>query len=641
MPTTDRTDGSDADQRRVADRYLLRRRIGVGGMGIVWEALDELLARRVAIKAVELPSTLVGAERAKFAARVLREARAAARLTHPAAVTLYDVIREQGTTYIVMELVEARSLATLVQEDGPLQPEEAARIGLQVLAALEVAHGHGIVHRDVKPGNVLVLPGGQAKLTDFGIATLRGDPELTATGMVLGSPGYMSPEQASGEGSGPASDLYGLGATLYYAVEGQAPFGKAAPIPTMAAVVHEEPRPLRRAGPLGPIIERLLAKDPEARPIGVEVRRFLDQVAAAGAAPSRGAATAVPVEREAPGEQDPATLEELPVPVPVPVPAREPEPEAQEAPERADEPEPQTPRAPAGEPEPREPRTPPPTPREPERVPVPAPVPATVEREPERPAGEPAGPSGARRGLLPLPVIGALLLLATAIGLMAAVATRDGGGRPSAAGGTAPTTAAAGTRGDGAGTGGGGAASTSTTRQPTTTAGEAPTTAAPEGGGAPPRDGGTPAGWRTFTAPSGVYQLAYPGDWTIRRGRERIVDFVRPGGGAYLRVDWTDQPQDPWENWKTYEPQFAASHAGYQRLRLEPGTFNGLRAALWEYRYRSGGTTLHAVNHTFVSRDGRFAYAFNFQTRDADWGASAGLLRELQRQFRVRGSDGS
>src|SRR5262245_32547464 len=438
MPTTagtNGTDGADAEQRRVADRYLLRRQIGVGGMGVVWEALDELLARRVAIKAVELPATMVGSERAKFAARVLREARAAARLTHPAAVTLYDVIREQGTTYIVMELVEARSLSTLVHEDGPLAPEQAARIGLQVLAALEVAHGHGIIHRDVKPGNVLVLPGGQAKLTDFGIASLRGDPELTATGMVLGSPGYMSPEQAKGDGSGPAADLYGLGATLYYAVEGQAPFGKAAPIPTMTAVVNEEPRPMRRGGPIAPIIERLLAKDPEARPTAVEVRRFLQKVAPAGrpsvaTGSAAAAGLAAPVGREAPAEQGPPTLEQPqaePVAQPAPGPGPKPDPRA----EPGSEPRTERERAPEREVEPE---------ARPSAAGM-ATATATARVGTAPPAARPARLPGRRP--LPLPVLGVVLLLAAAIGVATVMATRDDGS-PSAAGGTAPTTEAPG-----------------------------------------------------------------------------------------------------------------------------------------------------------------------------------------------------
>ena len=265
----------DTTQRLLADRYALKELLGRGGMGVVWRADDRLLQRQVAIKEVHLPDELSGRDRDAVQARVLREARAAARLGHPSVVTVYDVLQEGGTAYIVMELVEGRTLADVVEEDGALEVDRVAGIGLDVLGALERAHAEGIVHRDVKPANVMITSEGRVKLADFGIASLKGDPKLTQTGMLLGSPSYMAPEQAQDEESGPAADLWALGATLYFAVEGEPPFDRGKPIPTLAAVVYDEPRPPRRAGSLGPTLMSLLSKAPHARPSGAEVAAAL------------------------------------------------------------------------------------------------------------------------------------------------------------------------------------------------------------------------------------------------------------------------------------------------------------------------------------------------------------------------------
>src|SRR6266540_3634202 len=302
-------------ERIVAGRYLLERPIGRGGMGVVWLARDRLLDRDVAIKEVTLPDTLPEHERDSLRARVLREARAAARLNHPGVVTLYDVLSEQGRTFIVMELITAPTLAEVVARWGPLPPERVARIGLQVAFALDVAHQAGIVHRDVQPANVMVAEDGSVWLADFGIAHLQGDPKLTSSGLIVGSPSYMAPEQASGGDSGPETDLWGLGTTMYYAVEGEAPFERASSLATMAAVVNEPPRPLRRAGALAPVLMSLLAKDPAARPALRQVRIRLARVAATGQGPAatgRGPTDARPAVQVAPADLfTPAPFEEL------------------------------------------------------------------------------------------------------------------------------------------------------------------------------------------------------------------------------------------------------------------------------------------------------------------------------------------
>ncbi|HYN18007.1 MAG TPA: serine/threonine-protein kinase, partial [Actinomycetes bacterium] len=244
-----------------------------------------MLGREVAVKEVVFPPTMPEEERRPAQARVMREARAAARLNHPGAVTLYDVVQDRGGTFIVMELINAPTLADLVRADGPLPVERVAEIGAQIASALEAAHQAGIVHRDVKPGNVMVSPKGMAKLADFGIASLQGDPQLTSTGLVIGSPAYMAPEQARGEESGPPVDFWALGATMFYAVEGEPPFDRGTSIATLAAVVNDPPRTPRRAGPLGALITALLAKDPGSRPSGPELRAELSRLAAVPPSP--------------------------------------------------------------------------------------------------------------------------------------------------------------------------------------------------------------------------------------------------------------------------------------------------------------------------------------------------------------------
>lgn len=278
-------------------------------MGVVWRGRDMLLQRDVAIKEVKIPAAVPASERDAVRARVSREARAAARLSHPNAVTIFDVVDVQGTAYIVMELVDAPTLSDLVRDAGPLQPERAAEIGMDVLSALEAAHREGIVHRDVKPGNVMVGANdadtqGRSKLADFGIASLKGDPKITATGMIMGSPSFMSPEQAVGEVSGPASDMWALGATLYYSVEGRPPFDRGQPIPTLTAVVHDEVEPLNRAGPLEPVVTALLDKNPDRRPDVGETTSMLSAIVA-GRAPEPPSPTHKVAPRETRAETPP------------------------------------------------------------------------------------------------------------------------------------------------------------------------------------------------------------------------------------------------------------------------------------------------------------------------------------------------
>ncbi|MFD1538494.1 serine/threonine-protein kinase [Nonomuraea guangzhouensis] len=250
----------------LADRYRLLSPLGQGGMGIVWRAMDELLRQEVAIKEVRLPPDLDDASRTALAERTLREARAAARLrSHPSIVTVHDVVLDGGRPWIVMELVHGRSLDRVVRDDGPLPTQQVAWIGLRMLDALGAAHAMGVLHRDVKPANVMLTDDGRVLLTDFGIATVAGDAALTQTGLLTGSPGYIAPERLRGEPDGPLSDLWSLGATLFTAVEGGPPFARANAAAVMAAVLMQEPAPARLAGPLGPVLAAILEKDPVRR----------------------------------------------------------------------------------------------------------------------------------------------------------------------------------------------------------------------------------------------------------------------------------------------------------------------------------------------------------------------------------------
>jgi hypothetical protein len=242
-------------------------------MGIVWRAHDELLDRPVAVKEVRYNGA-VGEELADLNRRTMREARAAGRLTHPNVVVVHDVIEEDGRPWIVMQLVPSRSLGQVIREEGPLPPKRVAEIGLEVLKALRSAHAMGVLHRDVKPENVLLADDGRVVLTDFGIARVETDSTMTRTGLV-GTPAFMPPERLRGAPAQRESDLWALGATLYAAVEGRPPHDKGAPLPTMHAVLMDEPEPAVHAGRLAPLIERLLRKDPAERPGYDQIERML------------------------------------------------------------------------------------------------------------------------------------------------------------------------------------------------------------------------------------------------------------------------------------------------------------------------------------------------------------------------------
>ncbi|MEU9899102.1 serine/threonine-protein kinase [Streptomyces phaeochromogenes] len=268
----------DESDRLLAGRYRLGGVLGRGGMGTVWRAKDETLGRTVAVKELRLPARIDEDEKRRLITRTFREAKAIARIRNNGAVTVYDVIDEDNRPWIVMELVEGKSLAEVIREDGLLTPKRAAEVGLAILDVLRSAHREGILHRDVKPSNVLIAEDGRVVLTDFGIAQVEGDPSITSTGMLVGAPSYISPERARGHKPGPAADLWSLGGLLYASVEGVPPYDKGSAIATLTAVMTEPMEQPKNAGPLEKVIYGLLVKDPEQRLDDAGARTMLTEV---------------------------------------------------------------------------------------------------------------------------------------------------------------------------------------------------------------------------------------------------------------------------------------------------------------------------------------------------------------------------
>lgn len=567
--------------RVIGDRYLLTAPVGRGGMGTVWRARDQLLNREIALKEIEMPLALPESERESMRARVLREARTAAQMSHPAAVTVFDVLEEEGKTFIAMEFVDAPSLADLVAQTGPLTPDEAARIGAQVLEALEAAHAKGFVHRDVKPENVMVTADGRIKLADFGIAAVKGDPRLTTTGVILGSPSYMSPEQARGEAAGPEGDLWSLGATLYFAVEGRAPFDKGQPIATLMAVVNEEPRPAERAGALLPLIRALLTKDPKKRPSAWEVRQQLEDAVALtpAAAEPEADVEAAPVPTPAP--QDAPRGPKAATPVDIWEGPEEPVTEAPSRPSAVAT----TPKGQLGE----------------DAAPAAAP--------PTEPRG--AGPASRRARDLRTPLI---LVGLAAIALLALfMGTRmgeDDGAPEQAARRPSP-------------------------RQPRVKAAQPRREeAAPPAQSTSQEEDATTTGWTPYAIADTGYRIAYPSGWNVV---ENPVDDdstrFEDGAGRYLLLDWTDAPsEDAVAAWELQEQSFARRHQNYRRIQLVETTFQDFdTAAIWEFTYSDGGATLHALDLGFA--DEQWGFALYFQTRDRDWASSQDIFDAFKRNF--------
>ncbi|MFF4532553.1 serine/threonine-protein kinase [Streptomyces sp. NPDC001407] len=300
MSTGDAKDG-ELIGKLLGGRYRVTATIGRGGMGVVARAVDTLLNREVAVKVLRAYTDASAPELADLRARMRREAQAAARIRHRGVVTVHDVTEEEGLPVIVMELVDGPSLDDVLVERGALDPREAAAIGAELMDALDAAHRAGVLHRDVKPGNVLLERGGRVVLTDFGIATMEtaGDDamaKLTRSGEIVGSLDYLPPERAQGTEPGPASDIWSLGMTLYAAVEGTSPFRRTSVWSTLSAIVSEPLPEPQRAGPLAPVLQALMAKDPERRPTAGQARAMLEGIAAGAGMPNPAPTLRTPTE---------------------------------------------------------------------------------------------------------------------------------------------------------------------------------------------------------------------------------------------------------------------------------------------------------------------------------------------------------
>ena len=599
--------------RIIADRYVLKAPLGRGGMGAVWRAHDAVLGREVAVKEVAFPPTMPEEERRPAQARVMRAARAAARLNHPGVVTLYDVVKDRGGTFIVMELVEAPTLADLVREQGPLPVERVAEIGAQVASALEAAHAAGIVHRDVKPGNVMVPDRGTAKLADFGIASLQGDPQLTSTGLVIGSPAYMAPEQARGEESGPPADFWALGATLFYAVEGEPPFDRGTSIATLAAVVNEPPREPRRAGALTPLLAALLAKDPGSRPSGPKVRAWLSWLLVV--TPAAPPTTVLPKEPGRVNPLGPAALR----PDPTATPALTPVTASPGRSQRSEE-------VPAFEPD---------------RTPTLAPLegPAPVQRQ-ARPILPPAPPVPRRAGRRWLGVVALLLMGGTLTAWLTGAFESDHTGVRAA---TVTTMRSAGVdpgeERAAPATPRYGASATSTTQRTPSTTKEPPSTQAPTTPTTAAAQRALPAGWRSFTNRAGSNRVGVPLGFRARTRQRYHATVIEEQGGA--RRVFTVRSQNPSaplpQASRDYRAWARGNFVGFREVRYaENQAYAGHQGAVvFEYEANRDGRRVH-VRHVNVK--GRtWGYNVELIVPAGQWDASQTLARQFEHAFQPLG----
>jgi eukaryotic-like serine/threonine-protein kinase len=652
------TESVASDGRLLVGRYRLDRLLGHGGMGWVWAAHDETLGRDVAVKEVVPPPDLTPEQREMIRRRTLREARAAARIAHPSAVTVYDVVEEDGRPYIVMQLLPQRTLADVLTEDGPLPPARAARIGLDLVDALETAHAAGVLHRDVKPANVMLTESGRAVLTDFGIATVEDDPTLTTTGMLVGSPAYMAPERARGERPTPAADLWSLGATLFAAVEGEPPFRREGQLPTLNAVLTEQPPAAEHGGPMRAVIAALLTRDPAVRPTAPQARELLLRAAEAATAQAERTEVIDPGVASAPTsdsdvEPEPATRTDAgraqasPAQT-VPVLAAGPEAEEQTT-DRVDRddtsaspPEASvSPSAPGAAPVV--------APRESDGDGLAPPSAAPPSAAPPSAAPPSAAPPGAApawsepvRGRRPRALLAAAIVLALAFAAFG-LARLLGGGAP---GGS--STGATSTAGQSGGTSAGGSAGASPSAQPTDDHGgsgsSSGASASPSSGTATGGSGGgrsgqgsgasaVPAGFRRWTDPTG-FSLVIPSGWTVtRKGTD--VTFHQPGGRAFLLVPQTTHPAaDSLVDWQDQERAASPHFPGYQRIRLERVSFHrGWDVADWEFRWTPSGGTLHVLDRNLRISDRR-AYALYWSVPEQDWTRMSGTFTVIANSFR-------
>ncbi|MEU0441494.1 serine/threonine-protein kinase [Streptomyces sp. NPDC006186] len=586
----------------LAGRYRLADSIGSGGMGRVWRAHDELLHRAVAIKELTAALYVSESEQAVLLARTRAEARAAARINHSAVVTVHDVLEHDGRPWIVMELVEGRSLADAVKEQGRVAPEEAARIGLWVLRALRAAHSAGVLHRDVKPGNVLLGHDGRVLLTDFGIAQIEGDTTITRTGEVVGSVDYLAPERVRGHDPGPSSDLWALGATLYTAVEGRSPFRRTSPLSTMQAVVEEEADAPSNAGPLTPVIAALLRKDPASRPDAAETEQMLAE-AAEGRTPGAAQAYVPTAEHAGPHHGQGRTYGGVQAHPPTPVDTGS-----------AGTGRPGTPYGTRG------PSAGPHTPSAGSTTPY-----ASGGTAPYPPAG-PTGPEPPGRRPRRLRLVALVVAVAAVVGAGTAVVIQQWDqGRDGKTGGTTSSASPATTSGSG------------TTPTPTASA---------AGGGT----AHVPDGWTRVQDPLG-FTLNVPEGWTRKvAGRSEDgtltqIDYSGDGGKHFLRVSVDTDPDynDPHQHFLDLEGQIENRLVDYKRLDIRRTLYRDRQSAVWEYTWTQLAKDSpfpgprRAVDQAYVAPDG-VEYALYLSVPVDDWPTAQQQFKEILRGWQPASS---
>uniref|UniRef100_UPI00278C8B2A serine/threonine-protein kinase n=1 Tax=Streptomyces venezuelae TaxID=54571 RepID=UPI00278C8B2A len=627
--------------RLLAGRYRLGAVLGRGGMGTVWRAVDETLGRTVAVKELRFPSSIDDDEKRRLITRTLREAKAIARIRNNGAVTVYDVVDEDDRPWIVMELIEGKSLADAVREDGTLTPRRAAEVGLAILDVLRSAHREGILHRDVKPSNVLIAEDGRVVLTDFGIAQVEGDPSITSTGMLVGAPSYISPERARGHKPGPAADMWSLGGLLYAAVEGSPPYDKGSAIATLTAVMTEPVDPPKNAGPeLEKVIYGLLAKDPAQRLDDARARVLLMAVL--------DAPTVAP-------EASPEVTRVVPLP---PRPDRAPA-----APTAGREKAPDTSadrmrgalnsvRNAAAS-----------VKAEPKTASVPgartgAGAPSAQGGGRPAPARAPLTDVVPRRTLV---IIAAVVVLAL-LGTILAVSLGGGGdegNQGKGTGGTASAGSTAGGDGSGSGSGSGsggsdggnGQASGGPGQQGGVQPGDTGSNGATGANGTTGASGGSngtggtpsgkpgggpgaqlPAGYTLVTNDRFHFTMALPSNFTLRDipGYSGGGIFSESGGFPRIQVDFNASPKDDAASaWELAKIGVAATSKDYKHIGIKGVSFNGYpTVADWEFERTQQGMRVHVLNRGFKV-DAKHGYSLMISCKAEEWnGAECRTLRD-------------
>ncbi|MDT0405945.1 serine/threonine-protein kinase [Streptomyces edwardsiae] len=653
------TSRQDKSARLLAGRYRLGDVLGRGGMGTVWRAQDETLGRTVAVKELRFPTNIDEEEKRRLITRTLREAKAIARIRNNSAVTVFDVVEEDDRPWIVMELVDGKSLAEAIREDGLLEPRRAAEVGLALLDVLRSAHREGILHRDVKPSNVLIAEDGRVVLTDFGIAQVEGDPSITSTGMLVGAPSYISPERARGHKPGPAADLWSLGGLLYAAVEGTPPYDKGSAIATLTAVMTEPLEEPQNAGPLRDVIYGLLNKDPAQRLDDRGARAMLNAIlnAPEESAEPADATKVVPLppqpdglsggrsrRSDEAGDKLKGALRSVrKAAVAAGSAGAAAAARAKSAGGTTTSAAPATPRVPAA------------------RSGASAPTSATsanptgsgrssgwpVMTPPDLPARPvPRAPLTdvvPKRTLVIIAVVVVLAVLATVLALTLGDDEGD-----KAAGGTGDGTVATGTpsadtKGD----------ENDGTRTDGTATGPAGKETGPAAGGGrsddsddsagdeeddkaenESDDGGGTSAAQTHKGNQG-YSIGLPEGWKYQSTGPAGDRFTGPGGQKLL-IGWTTTPKDdPVADWTNQERAMVRSQ--YRRIRIESVDYRGWNTADWEFTYVESGTKYRSIDRGTVVGD-RLGYGLMYTAKAADWDGEQrkDTWRTLTETFRAK-----